>query len=336
MGSILIIGDSISDGNGDGGTYTDQSERAALDGRLILEAGNEECYYEKPQDQQGWVKHFRNYLQECTDVKTFHNAAINGKSAKWFNAHKELLFTPEQPAYDAIFVMLGTNDRWDCLNAEEFYTEYAQLLSYLAEKCTYLTVLTPLPTFQEENSTKNMDNREISDTVLQLCANNGYTCLNLYGGLIDYARAEGRALDEYFFAGCHPNPVGYLAVWRLIAEGMNINLPLTQTYDRDSELPALIDIGYNRSEITEQTDLTATHAGDDIFPVGVSLYAVSAPFISNIPYGGTIVTRRYENNAGYQIFKPFYYSYDLVRYAGTDGVFGSWSITNRDQYYKED
>ena len=59
-------------------------------------------------------------------------------------------------------------------------------------------MLTPLPTFPEENSTKNMENLEIADTVLCLCENNGYSCFNLYRGIIEYARAEGRALDEYF------------------------------------------------------------------------------------------------------------------------------------------
>ena len=82
-------------------------------------------YHEKPQDQQGWVKFFRNYILENTAVTVFHNSAIGGKSAKWYNIHKELLFSGEQTTYDAIFVMLGTNDRWDCLNAEEFYTEYS-------------------------------------------------------------------------------------------------------------------------------------------------------------------------------------------------------------------
>ena len=43
-----------------------------------------------------------------------------------------------------------------------------------------------------------MENLEIADTVLCLCENNGYSCFNLYRGIIEYARAEGRALDEYF------------------------------------------------------------------------------------------------------------------------------------------
>nr|DAJ05247.1 MAG TPA: hydrolase [Caudoviricetes sp.] len=232
--------------------------------------------------------------------------------------------------------MLGTNDRWDCLNEKEFYTEYSQLLSYLKEKCTYLTVMTPLPTFPEENSTKNMENRQIADTVLQLCENNGYTCLNLYRGMIDYARNEGRALDEYFFAGCHPNASGYLALWRLIADELGLNLPVEDVYARDEVLPQVIDIGMDRPEITEQTNLADTYQGAPVFPEGVSLYAVSQPFKSDISFGGTIVTRKYSNGAGYQIFKPFYHSYSFIRRANVDGVFGPWSVTNREQYSGED
>lgn len=333
--SVLIIGDSISDGNGDGITYIDQDERRELGGRLIIDTGDE-AHYEKPQDQQGWVKHFRGYLLENTSVTVVHNAAINGKSAKWFNAHKEQLFTDDHPRYDAIFVMLGTNDRWDCLNEQEFYTEYSQLLSYLKDKCGCLTVLTPLPTFLEENSTKNMENRQIVDTVLQLCENNGYTCLNLYRGLIDYARNEGRALDEYFYAGCHPNSGGYLALWRLIADELGLNLPVEDVYARDEVLPQVIDIGMDRPEITEQTNLADTYQGAPVFPEGVSLYAVSQPFKSDISFGGTIVTRKYSNGAGYQIFKPFYLSYNFIRRANVDGVFGPWSVTNREQYSGED
>lgn len=333
--SILVIGDSISDGNTDDGCVWGQDEREALGCRLILTDENGNRYYENAPDSQGWVK-FLRAKAEAAGASVFHNDAIGGMSAKWFNAHKEQLFTDDHPRYDAIFVMLGTNDRRDCLNEKEFYTEYSQLLSYLQEKCTYLTVMTPLPTFPEENSTKNMENRQIADTVLQLCENNGYTCLNLYRGMIDYVRNEGRALDEYFYAGCHPNSGGYLALWRLIADELGLNLPVEDVYARDEVLPQVIDIGMDRPEITEQTNLADTYQGAPVFPEGVSLYAVSQPFKSDISFGGTIVTRKYSNGAGYQIFKPFYLSYNFIRRANVDGVFGPWSVTNREQYSGED
>lgn len=92
----------------------------------------------------------------------------------------------------------------------------------------------------------------------------------------------------------------------------------------------------DRPEITEQTNLADTYQGAPVFPEGVSLYAVSQPFKSDISFGGTIVTRKYSNGAGYQIFKPFYHSYSFIRRANVDGVFGPWSVTNREQYSGED
>lgn len=337
--SVLVIGDSISDGNGDGITYIDQDERRELGGRLIIDTGDE-AHYEKPQDQQGWVKHFRGYLLENTSVTVVHNAAINGKSAKWFNAHKEQLFTDDHPRYDAIFVMLGTNDRWDCLNEQEFYTEYSQLLSYLKEKCGCLTVLTPIPAFDTyaplTDTQMHMDTRQAADTVLRLCANNGYECHDLYSGLISYARSERRPLDEYYFGGTHPNTSGYLALWRLIAEELGLDLPIADVYAR-SEVPSqVVEIGVNRPEITEQTNLFAEKDGVPIFPAGVSTYGTSEPFCGESDYGGTLVTRRDEDDAGgYQIFKPFYTSNAFIRYAPANGVFGPWFVTDRDQFSAE-
>lgn len=109
--SILVVGDSISDGNTDDGCIWSQEDRAAAGNRLILTDENGNCFYENAPDSQGWVK-FLRAKAEAAGASVFHNDAISGMSAKWFNAHKELLFA-EQDRYDAIFVMLGTNDRTD-------------------------------------------------------------------------------------------------------------------------------------------------------------------------------------------------------------------------------
>lgn len=327
----MVIGDSISDGNGDRGYISDHQVRAENGCRKILSADGA-TYYEGPADGQGWVKYFRDYLLTYTAVETVDNNAIGGKSAKWGNAHREGWISQE---YDAIFVMLGTNDRWDCLNPEEFYTEYAQLLAYAASRCSYLTVLTPIPAFTSYEDPKPMDTRQIADTVLDLCANNGYPCINLYLGLMQYAMLEGRPLDEYFLGGTHPNPTGYLALWRLIANELGLNLDIGDLYDKTS-VSEVYDIGVNRGDISEHTPLTAESAGHAVFPIGISIYCTTDVFQADVKYGGTIVTYRYASGGGYQIFKPFYYGYDFIRYAGADGSWGEWSITNRDQFYKED
>ena len=185
------------------------------------------------------MKFFRDYLLENTSVTEFHNNAIDGKSAKWGNAHKEQWISRD---YDAIFVMLGTNDRWDCRNEAEFYTEYSQFLDYAARHCTYLTVLVPTPAVPTLDPL-NMDSRQIADTVVTLCENNGYSYINLYLDLLNYTASLNLSLEDILHDGTHPSPSGYLRLWRLIASELKLNVELNDFYDADltaSEIPETV------------------------------------------------------------------------------------------------
>lgn len=334
--SVLVLGDSISDGCNDRYYIYDQAEREKQDFRRIMSDG-ENVYYETDPRGQGWVRYFREYLLKHTAVTVVHNNSIGGKSAKWFNAHKEAAVPQD---YDAIVVMLGTNDRWDCSSPEEFYVEYASLLSYLEGHCRYLQVLAPIPAFKNADPASTteyfMNARQIADTVLELCADRGYACANLYSGLQWYAQAAGIPLDELYLGGTHPCPTGYLHVWRLIARELGLNLETGDLYDAASVYD-VADIGGERAEVTEHTGLLDAFQGEDIFPFGISQYfQYSAPFVSGERYGGTVVTYRYDNgNGGKQIYKPQYETYDLIRFAGADGRWGPWYHTNRDRFAPE-
>lgn len=189
--SILVIGDSISDGNTDDGCVWGQDEREALGCRLILTEENGNRYYENAPDSQGWVKFLRAQA-EAAGASVFHNDAISGMSAKWFNAHKELLFA-ERDRYDAIFVMLGTNDRTDCADGEEFRAEYGALLAYLHERCEYLTVLVPIPAIYDPTDTvKNLNSAEIAENVRTLCGEAGYDFIDCYKDFPQAAADLGR------------------------------------------------------------------------------------------------------------------------------------------------
>lgn len=322
--SVLIIGDSISDGNGDTGCLYTAEERAAADCRKIGEIDGKP-FYENAWDSQGWAGLFRNYLLENTSVEVFHNNAIGGKSAKWGNAHKEAWISRD---YDAIFVMLGTNDRSDCANAQEFYTEYAQLLRYAESRCQYLTVLTPIPAFTTVDSATNLDTRQIADAVLELCAANGYDCVNCYAGLLEYASDSGCSLSEYLPTDTHPNHLGYLAIYRVLMEALGLNPPIGDVYSA-REQADVIHLGMNREDITESTRLTAVDAGGrPIFPEGFSVYYTWNAFGQEIPYGAVITTSR-DGESGYQIARIGYYSYDLTRSAGADGQWSDWTVIDQ-------
>lgn len=331
--SVLILGDSISDGCNDNHCIFGQAGRAERGLRLIMTDG-ENQYYENDPQGQGWVKYFREYLLENTSVTTVHNNSIGGKSAKWFNAHKEEAVSQD---YDAIVVMLGTNDR-RASSPEEFYLEYASLLSWLKGRCEYLQVLTPIPAFAEADASTSMDTRQVADVVLELCADKGYACANLYTGLLSYAQLSGYPLDEYSSDGTHPNAWGYLQLWRLIAEELGINLAIGDWYDRGSVYTyEPVCIGQNREDLTEDVQPCDVLQGEAVFPIGISYYRpCSVPFHKEMQdYGGSVITYRYKNGAGKQIFKHPSYDYDLIRYIGADGKWGEWHVTNRDQFAPE-
>lgn len=329
--SVLVLGDSISDGNGDYYCIYDQAEREKQGFRRIMTVG-ETSYYENEPRGQGWVKYFREYLLENTAVTVFHNNAIGGWSAKQFNGCKEEAVPQD---YDAIVVMLGTNDRWACSGPEEFYVEYASLLSYLEGRCEYLQVLTPTPGASVEDPAAAtghyMDTRQVADVVQELCADRGYACANLYSGMLWYAQTTGVSLDEIFFGGVHPCTSGYRHLWRLIAGELGLNLEIGVMYD-DGAISEITDIGMAREEITEDTGIYDVYLGKDIFPVGISFYCqgYGDPFVSGEEHGGTVITYRYENGGGKQIYKPLDRGYYLIRGVDADGNWSAWRKEQRD------
>lgn len=281
-----MVGDSISDGNGDDGCLYSDEERIAVNSRAILTMENGHTFYENTLDAQGWVKYFRKAAEAC-GVEVFHNAAIGGMSAKWFNAHKELLFTPEQPAYDAIFVMLGTNDRTDCETAEEFRTEYGSLLSYLEDHCTYLTVLVPIPAIYDPTDTvKNLTSAQIAENVRVLCEENGYAVIDCYCDFPQYAADFGLPLGALYWGGTHPNHAGYTALW-----GSILQAPVGSAKAEDPE--AITCIGCNLDVLTGDTPIYAVYEDETpIYPLGVSWYYTWNPFTDQLPYGAFFETHR--------------------------------------------
>ncbi|MEE0415998.1 MAG: SGNH/GDSL hydrolase family protein, partial [Oscillospiraceae bacterium] len=276
--SILIIGDSISDGNTDDGCVWGQDEREALGCRLILTEENGNRYYENAPDSQGWVKFLRAQA-EAAGASVFHNDAISGMSAKWFNAHKELLFT-EQDRYDAIFVMLGTNDRTACQTGEEFRAEYGELLAYVAARCEYLTVLVPIPAIYTPTDTvKNMNSAEIAENVRTLCGEAGYDFIDCYKDFPQMAADLGLPLGSLYWGGTHPNAVGYRTLWTAIAHE-------PEGTAQPEDFASVTCIGCNRDDLSGETAPDAMDAsGDPLYPLGVSWYYTWNTFTPALPYG---------------------------------------------------
>ena len=323
--SILLLGDSISDNNGAWNHISSQEQREKEGFRLILADSEEGSIYEDNPDSMGWSWYFRQYMLENTSITTFHNNAIGGKSAKWFNAHKELII-PQY--YDIIVVMLGTNDRWDCTTVEEFQKEYGELLAYAANHCQYLQVLAPIPAFTEQRTDgPNLNIQQIAESIVLICKANGYSFVNLYESLPTYAEKHGMALEEFYFGDVHPSPSGHQHLWNAIAEELELNHPPDNPQETFNILDA-ISLGANREDITETTLLSAQMHGQSIFPQGISLYwFFQTPFINGAPETGVIVTYKYSNTMGKQIFRARDEDYVRIRYVN-EGSWGPWQVAD--------
>ena len=304
------MGDSISDGNTDDDCVWGQDEREALGCRLILTEEDGSCFYENALDSQGWVKFLRAQA-EAAGASVFHNDAIGGMSAKWFNAHKELLFA-ERDRYDAIFVMLGTNDRTDCADGEEFRAEYGALLAYLHERCDHLTVLVPIPAIYTPTDTvKNMNSAEIAENVRTLCGEEGYDFIDCYKDFPQTAADLGLPLGSLYWGGTHPNAVGYRTLWAAIAHE-------PEGTAQPEDFAAVICIGCNRDDISGDTPADAIDAaGAPIYPLGVSWYYTWNPFTSALPYGAFFETHRTADGSAVQYARTDKYQpteFSLVRH----------------------
>lgn len=282
--SILVIGDSISDGNCDKGCLWTQEDRAERGYRQVLTDENGKSYYENPVESQGWVKYLRAAAEKA-GVTRFENDAVDGKSAKWFNAHKELLFEGQEH-YDAVFVMLGTNDRWNCSDPEEFHTEYGSLLAYLHERCTYLTVLTPIPSVLEIGKSMPMDTAQIADEVRALCVENGYACIDCYRDFPQCAADAGLPLGYCYWGGTHPHTGGYELLWETIASE-------PEGTGQPEDATTISCLGANHKDITGDTPADAVREdGTPLYPFGVSWYYTWNQFTDALPRGGYIETHR--------------------------------------------
>lgn len=240
----------------------------------------------------------------------FHNDAISGMSAKWFNAHKELLFA-EQDRYDAIFVMLGTNDRTACQTGEEFRAEYGELLAYVAARCEYLTVLVPIPAIYTPTDTvKNMNSAEIAENVRTLCGEAGYDFIDCYKDFPQTAADLGLPLGSLYWGGTHPNAVGYRTLWTAIAhEPMGTAQP--------EDFASVTCIGCNRDDLSGETAPDAMDAsGDPLYPLGISWYFTWHDFTSTLPHGAFIETHRAADGSAVQYARTDKYQpteFSLVR-----------------------
>lgn len=212
--SITLIGDSVTAGVGA------SKFNIPEDGIEIFDNG-EEVYTEASQHSGAWSNSFRNYIKTNFFEVDFINAGIGGKSAKWTNANKEKILPDNR---DLVFVMLGTNDRWDSENLETYRTNLEGVLTYVDSKSKHMVVMSPPPSLTDgKNERFNFGMSEVNDVVKSVAKDNNYTLISHYDNFMKYSQENKVELNTLLQeTGSHPIDAGYKIMWDEIQKQLTL------------------------------------------------------------------------------------------------------------------
>ena len=202
IGSVLVIGDSISAGEG----CDDYVE--ATSGNLIF-ADEEGSYFEPDPENGAWTNKLRAYCA-AAGVSEFMNASIPGSSYSWLDQESERW---ADQAADAIIVMLGTNDA-SSYGEEELRVACESVLGQLFGRCSYLLVIAP-PKNDRQDMPVLTDIATADYIIYDICAAHGYEFISSY-----WALEPGT--PDYNLDQVHPTTEGSQNLWDYIADEIGL------------------------------------------------------------------------------------------------------------------
>ena len=209
---IKLIGDSITAGVGVLSYYENKKSKVIFDNK------KGEVYYEPHHTILSWSNYFRHYVNKNFPSVDLINCGIGGKSAKWVNTNKDYLINNNE---DIVFVMLGTNDRWDSSSLDEYKTNLEELLDNISNNSKLMYVLCPPPTLNDNRFSFGMD--EINKVVKAICEDQCYNYISFYDHLMEYSKNNNIELDKMFeTTGSHPVQKGYDEMWRYLGRELTL------------------------------------------------------------------------------------------------------------------
>jgi lysophospholipase L1-like esterase len=206
---IKLIGDSITEGEGSTGHTVPSENPIIFDDTVgtVFREGDYTC--------RCWANLFREYIQANFPTIQFINAGIGGKSSKWANANKQYWVTETE---DVVFVMLGTNDRWDCVSMAEFKTQLGAFLEYVDARSNLMIVMTANPVITEEHP---FGMKEVDRVITELCVEKNYIHISQYRELLELANTKQISFSSLFqTTGSHPIDTGYKMMWQTIQQSL--------------------------------------------------------------------------------------------------------------------
>ena len=232
---IKVIGDSIT--HGVGGTGFQQTYG---DGNVIciVDALNGSSGYSFKVNTKGacWANSFKKYIETKYPYVSVNCWGTRGMSAhSWLsrghtenNVFKnclEQLITDED---ELVILMIGTNDRSQGANIEEFSSNMTTVINYILGKRKKLLLMSSLPASlaNENDGTQHFHMEDVNNLLCNFANNYKLWFVSLYNEVNKYLRNTGTSLNSILGDGLHPNDAGYDLMYKLLLETLGFGVPI--------------------------------------------------------------------------------------------------------------
>lgn len=232
---IKVIGDSITHGVGGTGfqqTYGDGNVICIIDEM----PGSNGYSFRVNTKGVCWANIFKKYIETKYPYVSVNCWGTRGMSAhSWLtrghtenNVFKnclEQLITDED---ELVICMIGTNDRSQGANIEEFALNMTTVINYILGKGKKLLLMSSLPASlsNENNGTQNFHMEDVNNLLCNFANNYNLWFVSLYNEVNKYLRNSKTSLNSILGDGLHPNDEGYDLMYKLLLEALGFGVPI--------------------------------------------------------------------------------------------------------------
>ena len=232
---IKVIGDSITHGVGGTGfqqTYGDGNVICIIDEM----PGSNGASFKVNTKGECWANSFKKYIETKYPYVTVNCWGTRGMSAhSWLtrghtenNVFKnclEQLITDED---ELVICMIGTNDRSQGANIEEFALNMATVINYILGKGKKLLLMSSLPASlsNENDGTQHFHMEDVNNLLCNFANNYNLWFVSLYNEVNKYLRNSKTSLNSILGDGLHPNDEGYDLMYKVLLEALGFGVPI--------------------------------------------------------------------------------------------------------------
>lgn len=232
---IKVIGDSITHGVGGTGFQQDYGDGNVI---CIIDAkpGLNGVSFKVNTKGECWANSFKKYIETKYPYVTVNCWGTRGMSAhSWLttghtenNVFKnclEQLITDED---ELVICMIGTNDRSQGANIEEFALNMTTVINYILGKGKKLLLMSSLPASlsNENNGTQHFHMEDVNNLLCNFANNYNLWFVSLYNEVNKYLRNSKTSLNSILGDGLHPNDEGYDLMYKLLLEALGFGVPI--------------------------------------------------------------------------------------------------------------